>query len=164
MIVLPSEYLMILAQDHIKDFNWQPAAGSDGHVSDHKTIVDILLTIPNARIMYGQVSKQDGQWYKMLPGALTNWNDYSPGPEAAVAIDFDEVRSIGETPGVIYIAGDPLDMADGVTDYKEDLFPDQIAFMVYSAGLFGLDQVVPELVQEIHSLRARLSALEAETP
>ena len=163
MIVLPSEYLMILAQDHIKDFNREPAAGSDGHISDHKTIVDILLTIPNARIMHGQVWKQDGQWYKTLPGVLTNWSDYSPGPEAAVAIDFNEIRRIGETPGTIYIAADPLDLADGVTDYKEDLFPDGTAFMAYSAGLFGLDQVVPELIQEVHSLRARLSTLESDS-
>lgn len=163
MIILPSEYTMILAQDHIKDFNREPAAGSDGHVSDHKTIVDILLTIPNARIMYGQVTKQDGQWYKLLPGVLTNWGDYTPSEADILAIDFNEVRRIGETPGTIYIAGDPLDLADGVTDYKEDIFPDT-AFMVYSAGLFGLDQVVPELIQEVHSLRARLSALEAETP
>lgn len=164
MIILPSEYTMILAQDHIKDFNREPAAGSDGHVSDHKTIVDILLTIPNARIMYGQVWKADGQWYKMLPGALTNWSDYSP-PEPEIddiTIDFNEVRRIGETPGMIYIAGNPLDLADGVTDYKEDLFPDQTAFMVYSAGLFGLDQVVPELIQEVHSSRARLSTLESD--
>lgn len=165
MIILPSEYTMILAQDHIKDFNREPAAGSDGHVSDHKTIVDILLTIPNARIMYGQVWKADGQWYKMLPGALTNWSDYNP-PEPEIddiTIDFNEVRRIGETPGMIYIAGNPLDLADGVTDYKEDLFPDQTAFMVYSAGLFGLDQVVPELIQEVHSSRARLSTLESDS-
>ena len=161
MIILPSEHTMILAQDYIKDFNRQPAVGSDGHVSDHKNIVDILLTIPNARIIYGQVTKQDGQWYKLLPGALTNWSDYSPSPEAAVAIDFDEVRRIGETPGMIYISADPLDLADGVTDYKEDIFPDT-AFMVYSAGLFGLDQVVPELILEIHSLRAGFSTLESD--
>ena len=163
MIILPSEYTMILAQDHIKDFNREPAAGSDGHVSDHKTIVDILLTIPNARIMYGQVTKQDGQWYKLLPGVLTNWGDYTPSEADILAIDFNEVRRIGETPGMIYIAGDPLDLADGVTDYKEDLFPDQTAFMVYSAGLFGLDQVVPELIQEVHSSRARLSTLESDS-
>lgn len=163
MIVLPSEHLTILAQDHIKDFNRQPAAGSDSHVSDHKTIVDILLTIPNARIMYGQVWKENGQWHKLLPGALTNWQDYD-GLEAALAIDFNEVRRIGETPGMTYIAADPLDLADGVTDYKEDVFSDQTYFMVYCSGLFGLDQVVPELIQEIHSLRERLSELEPKTP
>lgn len=163
MIVLPSEHLMILAQEHIKDFNRQPAVGTEGHVSDHKTIVDILLTIPNARIMYGQVWKEEGQWYKLTPGVLNDWNVSNEDPPIET-IDFNEVRRVGETPGMIYIAGDPLDLADGVTDYKEDVFPDQTILMVYPAGLFGLDQVVPELIQEIHSLRARLSELESKIP
>lgn len=160
MIILESEAQLIHARDVLKDLNRAPRNGDSGHTLDHKILADAMLNIPSSGMMYGQVIKMDGIWYKFLPGPITDWSDdFSPQE-----ITFAEVLEMGETPGLVFIAGNPYPFADGITDYKEDIFPDEIGLMLYPAGVFGLETIVTLLNREVVSLRSRIVALEAKIP
>ena len=162
MIVLPEEYQRIFASDIISDINGSPKQGEEGHIEDHTNMFKVLFQHPNPYLMYGQVMKSpDGVWHTVLPesGVLTDWMTIDYG-SVLTPTTFENVLEIGETPGKIMVAVNEMSEADGVTDYKEDIFPPGTVFSVYAAGLFSLDPTVAKLRDELLLVKKRLEALE----